>query len=153
MKSTPEQIFWRFVVPKGIDECWEWSGCRKPTGYGQNKMTTEPRAHRMPWVIHRGPIPDGIHVCHRCDNPPCCNPNHLFLGTAKDNAQDREKKGRRPLIVGENFNGHKLTKEQVIQIRAMKSSGMSSAAIQREIGIVGLTQIKRIVNGKSRKHE
>jgi hypothetical protein len=75
--------------------CWLWTGSLNDTGYGQlwvgSKST---RAHRLSYELHVGPIPEGMHVCHHCDNPPCCNPNHLFVGSHTDNMADKIKKGR-----------------------------------------------------------
>lgn len=82
-------------VVRNVEGCWGWSGCRGTDGYGavqtNNKRTP---AHRASWELHNGPIPNGMLVLHRCDNPPCTRPDHLFLGTDKDNAKDRETKGR-----------------------------------------------------------
>lgn len=77
--------------------CWEWTAGKNSDGYGNfnyNKKTI--RAHRASYLMHKGEIPKGIMVCHHCDNPPCVNPEHLFLGTAKDNDQDSRTKGRQP---------------------------------------------------------
>lgn len=77
--------------------CIEWTGSRTGDGYGQifaNGRTV--KTHRLAWELVNGPIPDGLIVCHTCDNPPCCNVNHLFLGTHRDNAQDKERKRRGP---------------------------------------------------------
>ena len=87
--------FWSRV--RRSDGCWEWIGVRTVKRYGRH---TEPltgrklRAHRLSWEIHFGPIPDGLCVLHHCDNPPCVRPDHLFLGTDKDNSVDRVRKGR-----------------------------------------------------------
>lgn len=88
--------FWSKVQKGGPDQCWEWLASRKPSRYGQftlpgNKLV---RAHRMAWVLTHGEIAGGLCVLHRCDNPPCCNPGHLFLGTLRDNARDMLAKGR-----------------------------------------------------------
>lgn len=76
--------------------CWEWLGARKPTGYGVFSRTDRSavRAHRWAYEEFVGPIPAGMSVCHRCDNPPCVNPDHLWLGTQADNVHDMIKKGR-----------------------------------------------------------
>lgn len=86
--------FWPKVNVGSDDECWEWTAATWG-GYGQfGKSGRSYRSHRVAWVIDRGPIPPGLVVCHHCDNPPCCNPAHLFLGTIGDNNADRDAKGR-----------------------------------------------------------
>lgn len=74
--------------------------------------------HRLIWIETNGPIPEGLCVCHRCDNPPCCNPAHLFLGTKKDNTQDALRKGRLYTARGEDNANSKLTRNDVRDIRA-----------------------------------
>ncbi len=91
-----EERFWSRV--KKTDACWEWMGHRESQGYGRFGWHKNPwlgRAHRFAWHVSYGPVPDGLFVLHRCDNPPCVRPDHLFLGTAKDNMQDCLKKGRK----------------------------------------------------------
>jgi hypothetical protein len=77
--------------------CWEWQRYRDRDGYGTvwyKGSQSQHKAHRLAWIIHNGPIPEYLHCLHRCDNPPCLNHEHLFLGTAADNAADRDAKGR-----------------------------------------------------------
>jgi len=75
--------------------CMEWSGTRTDRGYGVVRIRHRQwRAHRLAWTAFNGPIPNGLFVCHKCDNPPCCNPEHLFVGTPQDNVTDAVKKGR-----------------------------------------------------------
>lgn len=95
--SLEERLWAR--VEKLSNGCWEWRGYRMPYGYGQiglerggGRTTT---THRAAWLLTHGD-PGELHVLHRCDNPPCCNPDHLFLGTNADNAQDKASKGRAP---------------------------------------------------------
>lgn len=91
--STAERLWSRVVdQPNG---CREFTGCLNRWGYGKISFNGRPiGAHRMAWILTNGPIPDGASVCHRCDNPPCCNPEHLFLGTQDDNMADMNTKGR-----------------------------------------------------------
>lgn len=110
--------FWRFVTP--VDGCWLWRGNRNQAGYGQIKVGRKGpsvSAHRLSYELHHGPIPAGLFVLHRCDNPPCVNPDHLFVGTAKDNSDDMIAKGRRAKHVRPHSRVRKLTDDQVLAIR------------------------------------
>ncbi|MBP8196936.1 MAG: HNH endonuclease [Chromatiaceae bacterium] len=89
-----EDKFWDRVVR--TDGCWQWKGAKKASGYGKLSPSAGVFlvAHRIAWEIHNGPIPEGLFVCHHCDNPECTNPEHLFLGTPQDNMDDKVRKGR-----------------------------------------------------------
>lgn len=118
-KRTPEERFW-FYVEKGPD-CWGWTG-HTSSGYGVvTGHRGQVKAHRFSYELHCGPIPDGLHVLHECDNPPCCNPAHLFLGTQIDNVADMIAKGRNSRATGSVGTKHgmaKLTDDAVRTIRA-----------------------------------
>ena len=93
----PVDRFWPKVDIKSETECWNWTGARSPLGYGRFSVDRNESvwvASRYSWFIHNGPIPKGMYICHKCDNPPCVNPNHLFLGTQSDNIKDAYRKGR-----------------------------------------------------------
>ena len=99
-ESTARAVERRFrakIQVNGPDECWPWSGGRHEQGYGIFAFTSRVsrRAHRFMYTVTKGPIPTGLLVCHTCDNPPCVNPRHLWLGTTMDNHLDSVRKGRR----------------------------------------------------------
>ena len=128
-RKTVDPYIRFFDKVKITDNCWIWTAAKDRGGYGQfflNKTMVKP--HRYSWEYFRRKIPDGLCVCHKCDNPPCVNPDHLFLGTMKDDIQDAIKKGRfhqnnqgfkkgHDLNKGEKHYNAKLTKEQVKDIR------------------------------------
>ena len=90
---TVEERFWEKVDKSGA--CWEWTAGKNSDGYGQIKIKgRQIKAHRLSWELHSTPIPDGMQCLHRCDNPACVNPKHLFLGTHKDNMVDKKIKER-----------------------------------------------------------
>ena len=123
------------TIPEPNSGCWLWTGAVLPYGYGifcKKFMTKETRAHRLSWEAHRGPIPEGLCVLHRCDNPACCNPDHLFLGTKLDNSKDCNQKGRFKSNVGINNPRAKLSEDQV---RVIHLEGGSQIAIARKYGV------------------
>jgi hypothetical protein len=122
--------FWFHVDIRKEDECWEWKSLKGTSRYGLTKRNGKNiRSHRLAYeLFYDTKIPEDMEACHKCDNPPCCNPTHLFLGTHQDNVNDREQKGRNklPHSVGEEHGSHKLTKEDVLEIRKLYSSGNHS---------------------------
>lgn len=116
--------FWEKVNIGLPDECWEWTAYRNQDGYGMIHISRGvTHAHRVAWELANGPIPQDMSVCHHCDNPSCCNPDHLYVGTQADNMQDMSKRGRGvyPDTRGENHGLSKLTEHDVREIRRLRS--------------------------------
>lgn len=142
--------------------CWEWTGARNRGGYGVigrgRRSEGTVLVHRLAWETWRGSIPEGISVCHHCDNRPCFNPDHLFLGTYADNNRDMAAKGRhysrsRPGSVprGEIHGSAKLTEADVRLIRAAYAAGESFESIAAHLP-VSATTVSRIVRGRLWAH-
>ena len=165
--KTPEQrvaYFWTKVSVHGPEDCWEWQGGRLSQGYGRYWVgTRDVLAHVFAWEVTKGPVPDGLCVLHRCDNPPCCNPAHLFIGTRADNNADKIAKGRERWNPsrgdahwtrrnpgaqrGERNPTAKLTDEQADEIRALYAAGdISQRALGERFGVCQPV-ISRIVRG------
>lgn len=147
--------FWAKVKRRGPDECWEWQGAKQPFGYGSFRPATKAhiRAHRYAYEEANGPIPKGLVVMHRCDNPPCCNPAHLSLGTMKDNTRDCIAKGRfkpgRPR--GERMGNAKLCEAHIREIRAAPSGYGTGLVLARKFGVTNAA-ISAIRTRKLWKH-
>lgn len=110
VRGPSEFRFWSKV--EKTDTCWIWGGNKNQDGYGLfyplSKKTAQ--AHRFSWSLINGPVPDGLYVCHKCDNPSCVNPDHLFVGTQTDNMRDCKNKGRRPIrLLVKCKRGHDLS--------------------------------------------
>ena len=113
-----QERFERHVDRSG--DCWLWTGSMNQAGYGQMRVGRRGRifsVHRLSYEWKNGPIPDGLCVCHKCDNPSCVNPDHLFLGTYRDNTQDMIRKGRHSKSRAPHTRVRKLTDDQVRAIR------------------------------------
>jgi hypothetical protein len=145
--QSTELRFWAKVQRQGRNECWEWQGSRTPNGYGKFSVKRKDiSAHRFSYQLHYGPIPDGMLICHRCDNPACVNPYHLFAGTQVENLADMATKGRRP--IGEQAPNAKLTEKDVISIRTLYSTGVPQRQLSRQFKI-SRPQIRRIIRHES----
>lgn len=157
-----DRLWAKIAIPENRDECWEWTASLK-RGYGQfmvggrkNRRCVYP--HRMVYELTNGEIPDGLQVCHRCDNPKCCNPTHLFLGTFSENMADKVQKGRQSKGVthglknrGELQGGHKLTEDQVRLIRDQYALEHRPRKLAKEFGI-SLGTVWSIIYRKNWKH-
>lgn len=149
-KAPIEERFWNKV--RKTDDCWFWTGSKSDRGYGKiywNGKTV--RANRVSWELHFGPIPEDQDVLHKCDNPACVRPDHLFLGTHLQNMQDRDRKKRRKPPQGEKHGCAKLTKEKIIEIRALGKLKIKQRDIGKQFGITQAT-VWRILHRKLWTH-
>jgi hypothetical protein len=162
MRKRPlEERFWEKIDKHGptpahcpeLGPCWPWTAGTNALGYGRIGVENEPiLAHRVAWELAMGPIPDGMEVCHHCDNPPCCNSAHLFLGAHIDNMRDRDTKGRvRNRATGERHPDAVLTWADVREIRRLYASGRVFQRVLAARYGVRQTTIGRIVVGKNWK--
>lgn len=152
MRGTPEERFWKYV--KKTDTCWLWTGAKTKTiaGYGALGVAGKViRAHRYSYELHIGPIPDGLFVLHHCDVPLCVNPTHLFLGTDKDNAIDRENKDRGTDNRGEKHWKAELTEVEIRKVFQDFENGLSRREIADKYGRAK-PNIDKILNKKRWKH-
>lgn len=132
--------------------CWNWTGQLDKDKYGviRTKLS-HVKAHRVSYELFKGLIPEGLLVCHTCDNPSCVNPNHLFLGTYKDNTQDMIKKGRKFNNKGELSSLSKLTEKQILDIRSRKKYRGLQTDLSKEFN-VSFQQISKIIKNQRWKH-
>lgn len=142
--------FWAKVEKGADDECWLWAAFKERDGYGFLQLGRRAlRANRVSWMIHFGAIPEGQVVCHRCGNPSCVNPAHLFLGTNAENTADSTAKGRR--AKGERQGSAKLCTSAIVAIRHLYQRGVLQVDIAREFGI-HQTAVSGIVRRKAWSH-
>jgi len=155
--NTPNEL-WSKVDIKSDDECWEWKGFRNHQGYGRTWINDKGYyAHR---VIFHLANPNTINlnapqstleygfILHTCDNPSCCNPKHLWLGTHKDNMEDKARKGRAPDFSGDKGPRCKLTMEQAMEARTLRKAGVSAKNLAVQFGI-SLCSMKTLLANKS----
>lgn len=162
LREAVASRFWGKVDRRTETECWEWIAGKNSRGYGAfNVNGRTVRAHRFAYEFHNGGLASGVLVCHRCDNPSCCNPAHLFAGTYADNNRDKTEKGRnvRPTRDesavrykrGDQFPQAKLSDDQVLEIRKRSAAGEKNVPLAKFYG-VHRTLIGQIVARKAWKH-
>lgn len=141
-------------MPENLDDCWIWSGNTHRQGYGKfSFMGKSIPAHRMSYEIHKGHVVGNSMVCHRCDNPSCVNPSHLFLGSAKDNMADKVSKGRhKGAHKGSCHHLAILDDEKVCDIRRLYKSGEVTQYTLAEKFNVSQSLISNIVNNSKWSH-
>lgn len=153
MQGKKEPVYDRLLngLRRSPSGCWEWTRMKTSAGYGRIAVKSYPAyCHRVAYELFCGPIPDGGVVCHKCDNPACCHPAHLFLGTHADNAADMVKKGREAR--GERHGMSKLTADAVREIRARYAAGSATQEqLAAEFG-VSSPHICGILAGKFWRH-
>jgi hypothetical protein len=155
--GTPlEERFWMRVDRSGgADGCWPWLGQISTSGHPYGRFYSQRRkywlAHRLSWHLTNGPIPEGLFVMHRCDNPRCVNPSHLQLGTHAENMADASRKGRMRGLQGTASPAAKLTDDAVREIRRAHAAGEPDADLARRFGI-SKTHVGRVVRGLVWRH-
>lgn len=145
--------FWTYIARGGQDECWPWQRCVGDRGYGFFNFDGETKlTHRLAYELTHGEgAAAGKVVRHTCDNPPCCNPNHLVLGTHKDNMHDKIKRGRARNLKGNECSWAKLTAEQIPEIRTLLKQKVYHKDIAAKFGVDTVT-ITDINLGRTWRH-
>ena len=151
MYGTLAARFWAKV--KIGEGCWEWQAAKTRDGYGSVGIATSRSAlaHRVAWELTRSKIPEGMYVCHHCDNPSCVRPSHLFIGTQADNIRDAAEKGRVADNRGENNPKAKLSNKDVLAIRNAYAAGSIQADLARQYEVTPET-ISAVVRGRTWAH-
>lgn len=134
-----------------LEGCWDWKGVFDKDGYGfiHSGHNKQMRAHRAAYLLFKGIDPCNLLVCHKCDNPKCTNPDHLFLGNHKDNDTDSREKGR--AAIGSKQPQAKITEENVKLVKKLLNEGVKSCLLAKSFGL-STSQISAIKNGRSWKH-
>ena len=144
--------FWSKVQVLGDGECWEWQAYKSNSGYGRFRLDGRDQlAHRVAYWLEHDEIPEGAHILHVCDNPPCCNPSHLYIGDASRNMRDAYDRGQKKPTIGELNGRAKLTPAKAKEIR-----GLAHALTQDHLARmfrVSQSTVSRVINGKRWQEE
>lgn len=157
LTQTQIDAFWSKVeITDTPKSCWLWRGAKKPKGYGNVRINgLYLLAHRVAFELTSGALPEGFIVCHICDNPSCCNPSHLMLGTVKSNAADMLIKNRQKKKIyaarGEKNGNSKLSSKSVVSIRNLRNSGMKIKDIADKYRMSS-TAISSVLTGETWSH-
>lgn len=147
---TTAESFWAQMNKTG--GCWLWTGARTSRNYGTvSWMNRQRSTHKLAYELTNGPVPDGLVVRHTCDNPPCCNPEHLSLGTVLDNVRDMLERGRKNPARGERCHHAKLTAEMVVEMRRLRANGSKLRELVTQFG-VSLGTVGKACARESWKH-
>ena len=150
--DTPLERLEEWSMPEPNSGCWLWIGALGCFGYGRARWKKKAMgAHRFSWFVHYGAIPDGLCVLHRCDVRCCVNPDHLFLGTHKDNTADMDRKGRRPKDSVQKGSRHPLAKLTDEDVKFILTSPLLGTEVAKKLGVNKVT-IYNIRNGHRWKH-
>lgn len=150
-RGSLEERFWKSVDVRQEHECWNWLACKDYDGYGVITLKHRPlRTNRVSWMIHFGEIPEGLCVCHTCDNPCCVNPSHLFLGTHGDNAKDRERKGRRKIKYGDDNPNTKFSSVAIKSVLDQYETGQYTQKKLSEMSGISRSHLCAIIHGRKR---
>ncbi len=142
--------FWASVQRSDNASCWPWLKSTQRSGYGRLAFKgSRMGSHQIAWILVNGPIGNGLCVLHKCDNPTCCNPSHLFLGTNNDNIADRMAKGRS--VVGSKHKKSKLTEETVRQAREDRALGLTYTELEKKYGVTRAT-LHAAISGEAWRH-
>ena len=152
-KKPLETKFWDKVLITDLFGCWLWTACKDKQGYGQLVVPGKGSqlAHRISYIINIGPIPDGLGVLHKCNNPPCVSPAHLYLGTQQDNVDYMIKSNRQRSLAGEEIGSAKLTEKEADEIILLLKNHTPRKNILKMYN-VGSSQLHRIKKGEAWKH-
>lgn len=158
--ATLAERFWSKVAITNNDSCWEWMAFKSALGYGRFHVSRPDGirsashmvfAHRISYMLTHADFDDSLMVLHKCDNPPCCRPDHLFQGIQLDNMQDMTEKGRSRHAMGSQHGLSKLTEAVVVEIRTLNQSGLHTSDIASRFNI-SVDTVRRVAQRKSWKH-